>query len=138
MQKLRPVSITHPDHFVNVARRQASQTPNSIFANQFENLANFRAHLKTGEEIWQQSGHSVDAFVCGAGTGGTIAGDFTTNIQDPYGATEKYIDGYFLQCFRTSCLRLLSKLNLAVCLSMLSDGASGCMLLLLQCIVLAL
>jgi len=61
---MRPVSITNPDHFVNVARRKAAQQPNSIFADQFENLANFRAHLQTGQE----------GFVCGAGTGGTIAG----------------------------------------------------------------
>eukprot|EP01026_Neomeris_dumetosa_P046211 TRINITY_DN3931_c0_g1_i1.p5 TRINITY_DN3931_c0_g1~~TRINITY_DN3931_c0_g1_i1.p5 ORF type:complete len:219 (+),score=26.75 TRINITY_DN3931_c0_g1_i1:2423-3079(+) len=43
-------------------------------ADQFENLANFRAHLKTGEEIWEQTGGQLDAFICGAGTGGTIAG----------------------------------------------------------------
>ena len=46
----------------------------SVFADQFENAANFRAHLATGEEIWQQTGGLVDAFVSGAGTGGTIAG----------------------------------------------------------------
>ena len=71
---MRPVSITNPDHFVNVARRRAAQEPNSIFADQFENLANFRAHLETGRELWQQCGERLDAFVCGAGTGGTIAG----------------------------------------------------------------
>jgi hypothetical protein len=46
--RLRPVSITHPDHFVNVARRRAAEQPNAVFADQFENAANFRAHLKTG------------------------------------------------------------------------------------------
>ena len=46
----------------------------SVFADQFENTANFRAHLKTGEEVWQQTGGALDAFVSGAGTGGTIAG----------------------------------------------------------------
>ncbi|KAL4430687.1 hypothetical protein ABPG75_005943 [Micractinium tetrahymenae] len=74
VQRLRPVSITHPDHFVNVARRRAAEQPNAIFADQFENPANFRAHLKTGEEIWEQTRGRVDAFVSGAGTGGTIAG----------------------------------------------------------------
>ena len=71
---MRPVSITNPDHFVNVARRRAAQQPNSIFADQFENLANFRAHLETGQELWQQCRQRLDGFVCGAGTGGTIAG----------------------------------------------------------------
>ncbi|KAI7845595.1 hypothetical protein COHA_000882 [Chlorella ohadii] len=74
VQRLRPVSISHPDHFVNVARRRAAEQPNAVFADQFENVANFRAHLKTGQEIWEQTGGHVDAFVSGAGTGGTIAG----------------------------------------------------------------
>ena len=52
----------------------ASEPGTSVFADQFENAANFRAHLKTGEEIWQQTGGALDAFVSGAGTGGTIAG----------------------------------------------------------------
>lgn len=42
------MSISHPDHFVNVARRRAASEEGAIFANQFENLANFRAHLDTG------------------------------------------------------------------------------------------
>lgn len=74
VQRMRPVSITNPDHFVNVARRKAAQQPNSIFADQFENLANFRAHLQTGQEVWEQCCGHLDGFVCGAGTGGTIAG----------------------------------------------------------------
>eukprot|EP00878_Enallax_costatus_P037113 GHUV01041904.1.p1 GENE.GHUV01041904.1~~GHUV01041904.1.p1 ORF type:complete len:365 (+),score=81.69 GHUV01041904.1:710-1804(+) len=72
--RLRPVSITHPDHPVNVARRKAAETPGAVFADQFENLANYRAHLDTGEEIWQQCCGRIHAFVSGAGTGGTIAG----------------------------------------------------------------
>ncbi|KAL4524932.1 hypothetical protein Ndes2526B_g07119 [Nannochloris sp. 'desiccata'] len=74
VERLRPVSIAHPRHFVNVARRRAASEPNALFADQFENPANFRAHLLTGQEIWAQSGGRVDAFVSGAGTGGTIAG----------------------------------------------------------------
>ncbi|CAI5510518.1 unnamed protein product [Closterium sp. Naga37s-1] len=46
-----------------------------FFADQFENLANYRAHYcGTGPEIWRQAGGAVDAFVAAAGTGGTIAG----------------------------------------------------------------
>lgn len=48
VQRLRPVSITHPEHPVNVARRRASEVPGAVFADQFENLANLRAHLDTG------------------------------------------------------------------------------------------
>jgi len=74
VERVRPVSISHRDHFVNIARRKAESTEGGFFSNQFENLANFRAHLKTGEEIYKQTGGRVDAFVAAAGTGGTIAG----------------------------------------------------------------
>jgi len=87
VERVRPVSITHRDHFVNTARRKAhtESTPSStqeeasvmggVFANQFENLANMRAHYAgTGPEIWQQTAGRVDAFLAGSGTGGTLAG----------------------------------------------------------------
>lgn len=67
VERQQPVSITHPHHFVNVARRAAEGQKNAVFADQFENAANFRAHLETGQEILEQCGGSVDAFVCGAG-----------------------------------------------------------------------
>lgn len=136
---MRPVSITHRDHFVNIARRRALEAnkltssqrelndrqtngsayantktlhkksaatqreldkkqtngsahtntgtphngkcdPNSnskggFFADQFENMANYRAHYEwTGPEIWEQTKGTLHAFVAAAGTGGTIAG----------------------------------------------------------------
>eukprot|EP00850_Spirogloea_muscicola_P008767 SM000047S16906 [mRNA] locus=s47:658701:661877:- [translate_table: standard] len=88
VEQVRPVSITHRDHFVNVARRRANAAafagsgeagevlPGAgFFADQFENLANFRAHYSgTGPEIWQQTSGNLDAFVASAGTGGTLAG----------------------------------------------------------------
>ncbi|KAL6767838.1 OASTL2 [Auxenochlorella protothecoides x Auxenochlorella symbiontica] len=74
VRRMRPVSIAHPDHFVNVARRAAAEREGAVFANQFENLANFRAHLRTGREILAQTDGMLDAFVSGAGTGGTLAG----------------------------------------------------------------
>jgi len=49
--------------------------PRGFFADQFENRSNFDAHFEgTGPEIWRQTNGTVDAFVAGAGTGGTISG----------------------------------------------------------------
>eukprot|EP00698_Gefionella_okellyi_P008662 TRINITY_DN215_c0_g1_i1.p1 TRINITY_DN215_c0_g1~~TRINITY_DN215_c0_g1_i1.p1 ORF type:complete len:341 (+),score=63.61 TRINITY_DN215_c0_g1_i1:81-1103(+) len=62
-------------HYYHTAARIASERENAVFTNQFESLANAQAHIEsTGPEIWQQSGHRVDGFVCSAGTGGTIGG----------------------------------------------------------------
>ena len=74
VERVRPVSFSHPDHFVHRAKRAAASEDGAVFADQFENLANMHAHQVTADEIWQQTGGRLDAFVCGAGTGGTIAG----------------------------------------------------------------
>ena len=80
---LRPVPAKpykDPGNYVHVSRRLAEQlaasTPEgAIWANQFDNVANRDGHQRTtGPEIWEQTDGRVDAFVCAAGTGGTIAG----------------------------------------------------------------
>lgn len=51
------------------------QNPDALLPQQFENPANVDAHLKTtAEEIWNDTGGSVDIVVAGVGTGGTITG----------------------------------------------------------------
>lgn len=46
-----------------------------FFSDQFENEANWKAHYRgTGSEIFTQCKGKLDAFVAGAGTGGTISG----------------------------------------------------------------
>lgn len=69
------VPFTDPANYARHAEIIAAQRPGAVFTNQFENLANFRAHFGgTGPEIWHQTKGRVDAFVASAGTGGTIAG----------------------------------------------------------------
>ncbi|ODO06368.1 cysteine synthase A [Cryptococcus wingfieldii CBS 7118] len=71
--------------------------PRGFFADQFENESNYLAHYKgTGPEILRQSSGNLDAFVSGAGTGGTIAGtgcflkkalpNLTIALSDPEGS----------------------------------------------------
>ena len=82
VERVRPASIVDQSQFVNLARRRASEhtsDPNKpgrgFFADQFENTANYLAHLHgTGPEIYRQTNGHLDAFVAGAGTGGTISG----------------------------------------------------------------
>jgi cysteine synthase A len=68
-----------PGNYVHVSRRLAEEMAAEgwrvVWANQFDNQANARAHEETtGPEIWAQSGGRIDAFTCACGTGGTLAG----------------------------------------------------------------
>lgn len=50
-------------------------TPGAVILQQFENLANPEAHVRTtAEEIWADMDGQVDVFVAGVGTGGTLSG----------------------------------------------------------------
>ncbi|MFM2150583.1 MAG: hypothetical protein RLZZ187_2889 [Pseudomonadota bacterium] len=63
-----------PGNYVHVSRRLAEEL-GAVWANQFDNLANARAHeATTGPEIWAQAAGRVDGFTCACGTGGTLAG----------------------------------------------------------------
>ena len=70
----------NPNNYVRYSGRLAEALartePNgAIWANQFDNVANRRAHVETtGPEIWDQTDGKVDGFICAVGSGGTLAG----------------------------------------------------------------
>ncbi|MGE0775143.1 MAG: cysteine synthase A [Sphingomonadaceae bacterium] len=93
-----PTAYSNPAHYVHTSRRIAEETPNALWANQFDNTANRKAHiLTTAAEIWEQTGGRIDGFTCAVGTGGTLAGvglglkernaDVVIGLTDPFGAS---------------------------------------------------
>ncbi|MCE5266378.1 MAG: cystathionine beta-synthase [Planctomycetaceae bacterium] len=65
----------HPQYYQDMAEEITRRTPNAFYVNQFNNPANPLAHeTTTGPEIWDQTGHQLDAIVCGVGSGGTLTG----------------------------------------------------------------
>lgn len=97
-----PAAAKHgtPDHYVETAKRIASETPNSFYPDQYNHPANPAAHYRTtGPEIWRDTEGKITHFVSGVGTGGTISGtgrylkEQNPNIKvigaDPYGSIFK-------------------------------------------------
>lgn len=63
-----------PRSYYQTARRIARETPNAIYIDQYNNLANRECHYKTtGPEILKQF-PEIDIFIAGIGTGGTLCG----------------------------------------------------------------
>lgn len=68
-------SISNDEDPRFVKARELERKLGGVFLNQFSNEANFRAHYETtAEEIIEQMGKEIHAFIMGIGTGGTIAG----------------------------------------------------------------
>ena len=102
LREVPAVPYANPNNYVKVSGRLAEriaqvEPAGAIWANQFDNVANRRAHLETtGPEIWEQTGGRIDAFVSAVGTGGTLAGvgmylksqrrDVVIALADPMGA----------------------------------------------------
>jgi cysteine synthase A len=102
LREVPAVPYANANNYVKVSGRLAEAIANAhpagaIWANQFDNVANRRAHLETtGPEIWTQTDGKVDAFICSVGTGGTLAGvgmylkqrnpKVRIGIADPMGA----------------------------------------------------
>ena len=102
LREVPAVPYANPNNYVKVSGRLAeaiarTESAGAIWANQFDNVANRRAHFEsTGPEIWEQTGGRVDAFICAVGTGGTLAGvgmylksrnaGIVIGLADPMGA----------------------------------------------------
>ena len=103
LKEVPAVPYKNPEHYVHVAERLAgeladSETNGIVYANQWDNHANRRAHIEgTGPEILEQTDGKVDGFICSIGTGGTVAGismfmkekapQVKIGIADPLGAS---------------------------------------------------
>ena len=74
------VPYSDPKNYIKQSKRIADDlnktNKNGVYwANQFDNVINTEAHIKTtAEEIWSQTAGSIDGFTCAVGTGGTLAG----------------------------------------------------------------
>ncbi len=96
------VPYKNPDNYVKYSGRLADElnekeANGAVWANQFDNVANRRAHVETtAPEIWQQTDGHVDGFTCAIGSGGTLAGvgeglkarnkDVRIALADPMGS----------------------------------------------------
>ena len=74
------VPYSNPKNYIKqsklIAEELKKKTKNGVYwANQFDNVINTDAHIKTtAEEIWNQTAGTIDGFTCAVGTGGTLAG----------------------------------------------------------------
>jgi cysteine synthase len=91
------VPYKDPNNYVRLSGRLAAEMENAVWANQFDNLANRRAHYETtAAEMWAQTDGKIDAWVAATGTGGTFAGvslflkeqnpQIKTVVADPMGS----------------------------------------------------
>ncbi|MEC7137041.1 MAG: cysteine synthase A [Pseudomonadota bacterium] len=97
------VPYSDPKNYIKQSKKIADdlnkESKNGVFwANQFDNIINTEAHIKTtAEEIWSQTAGSIDGFTCAVGTGGTLAGvsiglknknkDIKIALSDPMGSS---------------------------------------------------
>ena len=69
------VAPESPESYYRVADRLTEEIPGAFQPNQYFNPENPRTHYETtGPEIWAQTDGTIDVFVTGVGTGGTITG----------------------------------------------------------------
>ena len=101
--EVEAVPYINPNNYIKISKKIAEdlskKSPNGVFwANQFDNIVNTEAHIKTtAEEIWCQTAGKINGFICAVGTGGTLAGvsvglknknkDIKIGLSDPMGSS---------------------------------------------------
>ena len=101
--EVEAVPYSDPKNYIKQSKQIADDlnkiSKNGVYwANQFDNVINTEAHIKTtAEEIWSQTAGSIDGFTCAVGTGGTLAGvsiglknrnkDIKIALSDPMGSS---------------------------------------------------
>ena len=71
-----PTNVHHddPNSYTSIAHR-LGQLPNHYYIDQYNNLDNYVAHVRTtSEEVWEQMECKIDYFFVGVGTCGTVTG----------------------------------------------------------------
>ena len=74
------VPYSDPNNYIKQSKKLAEDlnkhdSKGVYWANQFDNIINTEAHIKTtAEEIWSQTAGTINGFTCAVGTGGTLAG----------------------------------------------------------------
>ena len=74
------VPYSDPKNYIKLSQKisedlKKNEKRGVFWANQFDNLVNTEAHIKTtAQEIWAQTAGKIDAFTCSVGTGGTLSG----------------------------------------------------------------
>ena len=80
------------ENYNHKAKAFAEKLPNAVWTDQFDNIANARAHYETtGPELWEQTQGTLDVFTCATGTGGTLAGVGTFLKQKSGGKTQVWL-----------------------------------------------
>ena len=78
--EVEAVPYSNPKNYIKQSKKIADElnktnSNGAYWANQFDNVINAEAHIKTtAEEIWSQTAGTIDGFTCAVGTGGTLAG----------------------------------------------------------------
>ena len=101
--EVEAVPYSNPKNYIKQSQKIAEELKktekNGVYwANQFDNIINTEAHIKTtAEEIWSQTNGEIDGFTCAVGTGGTLAGvsiglksknkNIKIGLSDPMGSS---------------------------------------------------